>query len=179
MRVQGSINLDSPPPGDASRSLASVACAAPRVRAVRLLVRGDESPAGVAVSSLIRQPRNRTRRRRLAGSALSTNWGPDLSTGMGVRWTVRRVTPWSGVSPRGPACHPVARHIRQAPAAVRAELEAREWVVGEEEAAVEVHPFGEARDRGGRGDPDGRLLHAAEERIGTQFANAGQHAGRW
>src|SRR5664280_2167939 len=114
MRVQGSINLDSPPPGDASRSLASVACAAPRVRAVRLLVRGDESPAGVAVSSLIRQPRNRTRRRRLAGSALSTNWGPDLSTGMGVRWTVRRprvdtgrvrgqvrrVTPWPGTSVR-------------------------------------------------------------------------------
>ena len=77
----------------------------------------------------------------------------------------RRVTPWPGAS--------VRRQRQSVP-----ELEARERVVGQEQAAVEVDPLGEARDGRGRGDPHRGLLHAAEERPKAELAGACEHAGR-
>src|SRR6188508_3151849 len=61
------------------------------------------------------------------------------------------------------------------PAVVGVQVEALEWVIGEQEAAVEVDPLGE-RCYGRRPcDADRRLLHAAEERAEAELARAGQH----
>src|SRR5689334_16682350 len=51
----------------------------------------------------------------------------------------------------------------QPPAGIRAELQARERIVAEEEIPVQVCPFRERRDRRRGRDHHARLLHAAEE----------------
>ena len=58
---------------------------------------------------------------------------------------------------------------------VGVQLEALERVVGEEQAAVEVDPVGQRRDGRRPGDPDRRLLHAAEERPEAELAGALEH----
>ena len=59
---------------------------------------------------------------------------------------------------------------------VGVQLEALERVVGQQQAAIEVDPFGQRRDDGRPGDPDRRLLHAAEEGPEPELAGALEHA---
>ena len=49
---------------------------------------------------------------------------------------------------------------------------------GEEQVAVEVDPLGQRRDGRRGGDPDRRLLHAAQERPEAELAGPGEHPGR-
>ena len=57
----------------------------------------------------------------------------------------------------------------------RVELEPVERVVGEQQAAVEVDPVRQRGDDRRAGDPDRRLLHAAEEGPEAELARALEH----
>ena len=61
------------------------------------------------------------------------------------------------------------------PASVRTQREPLERVVSEQQASVEVNPLGEPGDRGRRGHPDARLLHAANETAEAEFRRPLEH----
>src|SRR4051812_21876326 len=85
-----------------------------------------------------------------------------------------------GPSPRrdGGAAHADAWPVGQPPAAVVVELETLERIVRQEQVPVEIDPVGERRDGGRCGDPDRRLLHAAEERPESELARSREHPMR-
>ena len=58
---------------------------------------------------------------------------------------------------------------------VGVEPETLEWVVGEEQATVEIDPVGERREGRRAGDADLRLFHAAEEGPKSESAGALEH----
>ncbi len=139
--------------------------------------------------------RRRSAHRRPSGAAVgrgfSTMFHPDLSTRRNDRWTgLRAVRETCGCigheacrAVRQPGRDPV--HVRpspgpsdEPPALVGTELEAGDRVVGEQEAAVEVDPVRQRRDDGRGGDPDRRLLHAAQERPEPEGAGALEHPPR-
>ena len=63
----------------------------------------------------------------------------------------------------------------QDPAMLGVEVEPLERVVGQQQAAVEVDPVRQRRDDRRSGDPDRRLLHAAEERLEAERPGAFEH----
>src|ERR671913_231045 len=115
-----------------------------------------------------RRPRNGTSRGGRAGRGFSTTLSPDLSTPRRGPWTVAPDSPeavdahgsGAGILAQGKA---QPRAIGQPPALVGLQLQAGGRVVAQEEVPVEVDPFRQRRDRCRGRDPDGRLLHAAEE----------------
>ena len=61
---------------------------------------------------------------------------------------------------------------------LRVQVQAVEGVVGQQQAAIQIDPVGQRRHDRRPGDPDRRLLHAAEERPEAQLACALQHPFR-
>src|SRR5438876_11374924 len=56
------------------------------------------------------------------------------------------------------------------------ELDARPWVLREEQVAVEIDVVAEARHRSARGDPKSRLDHAAEHHAEPERTRGMRHA---